>query len=377
MIPIKGNRLVNAGSLQVVSNPTTQKMRPPIQVRRWARNGRHPDADLENLKNEHLNQIGLYRTKQVFMGAGNITTAGGSGYSSGVRWRFAFHSGPLAHALFVRTLLGIPPTTGNAYVQFDLYSDATESTLVSSTQFYYGQNTFNGSGQLGWQNMRKIDQFIDVSPDTDYYVKISNSGSARLLSMACVELASFTEHFDGYLAQNVTAQGPILDLYRENQATLIKDLWKRGAAQVLNWTTEPGNLFPSGSGPSPFTYKVTTSSTATNILDLTSTTISAATPGWTLDMTGKARLSQTSGVPCVMKAFGLVSVPGIDGVVELKDSGGTVLATCTFNSTTAQWVSSGAFNLPASSAKYDLQYAVSVPGAEFHLWAVSIYEYEA
>jgi hypothetical protein len=377
MIPTRGDRITTPGSRQVVALPASRKAQPPIQINRWARNPKHPNADLENQKQEALNQIGMFRTKQVFCGMGNITTFGGVNATAWPRWRFAFHTGPLSHALFVRSVQGIPLSVTNAYIQFDLYSDAAETVLVSSTTFNYGPNTNNAGGQLGWQNMRVLDQYIDVVPDTDYYVVVRNAGSARNLSMAVVELASMTENNAGYLAQNITAQGSILDVYREKQAGLIKSLWKRGGSQVLNWTTEPGNLFPAGSGPAPnFDWKVTSSTTPKNILDLTTTSApSASTPGWTIDMTGKARLMQTTGVPCVIKAFGKFG-SGTGGVVTLRDSSNTVLVTLNGAwGTTASWKST-TFNLPASAGKYDIYFNSSTAGTDFSLWAVSIFEYE-
>jgi hypothetical protein len=382
MKPRSGNRLdvSSAGSRQVVANPASRKAQPPIQVRRWVRNDKHPDADLENQKQEHINQCAMLRTKQIFIGMGNVTTGPGVNKAGWPRWRFAFHTGPLAHALYVRSVQGIPfDISPNAYIQMDLYSDATESTLVSSTQFHYGGDALNGGGSLGWQNMRVIDKYVDVVADTSYYAVIRNVNSARNLSCAVIELASMTQNNSGYLAQNLVAQGNILDVYREKQANLIKSLWKRGGSQVLNWTTEPGNLFPSGSGPAPnWDYKFTSSATATNILDLTSTTISAATPGWTIDMTGKARLMQPLGAPCLMKVFAYCDV-GATGIVELKDSAGNVVASVAVTATTPQWTASAAFNWPASSAKYDIHYRrTSGAGAlGMYLWAVSVYEYEA
>ena len=367
MIPIKGNRITIAGSNQMVAMPATVKTQAPIQVRRFARNGKHPDADLEVAKNEHLNQIAMYRTKQIYCGV----VSSGRTNSNTVLWRFAFHSGPLAFSMFVRMMLA-PGFSQQLTMTVDLYSDATETTLVSSTTFNQNDPT-GGTGSFGWQALKPIDQYIAIAADTDYYVKVSKAGC---VAMGCVfiELASMTQNFSGYLPQNVHAQGNILDVFRQNQATLIKNLWKRNCAPVFIWTVEPGALNTLNSGPSPFTYKVTTSTTGTNVLDLTSTTVTVNTPGWTPDLTGKARLSQTGGVPCIMKVFGLVDAG--TGTVELKDSGGSVVASVAVTSVAGQWTSSTAFNLPASVAKYDLHYRVTA-GNTFSIWACSVYEYEA
>ncbi len=227
----------------------------------------------------------------------------------------------------------------------------------------------------GWDSIKVVTMYLDVDPDTDYYAVFTDVNYCRMMSACVHELSSMTEHFSGYLPQHIPVGGDILDEYRQNLVTLQYNLWRRGGATVLNYTSDGDD------GVAPYGTPVleTTSNTARNIIDNTSTSISAATPGYTIDMTGKERLSQTSGVPCVMKAFGVMASGSGLGRVYLKDSAGATVASITdvWNST-ASW-QSVAFNLPATVDKYDLQFsrAASTDLANpFTLYAVSIWEQE-
>jgi hypothetical protein len=376
-IPVLGNRIVTAGEKQLVAQPASPRELAPIQVNRWVRNGKHPNAEYENAKQEHINQLAMFRTKEVWsvlahMGGGQLGT------NPENRYRFAFHTGPLTHALVARVVCAppwFPNNTSNSNVKLHLYTAADESVLLSSTSFNYGPSPLTGSA-FGWAHLRVFEQIIDVAPDTDYYGLWQYVDFGRMFGATVFELASMTENYNGYLAQNIAAHGPVLDVYREKQMTLLKSLWKRGGGKVMNWSTDPSNTsWLTGKQAPNFTYKYTTSATGTNILDLSSTAVSSSTPGWTFDMSGKKRLAQT-GVPVVMKAFGQMASGGANGIIEIKDSTGAVVASINAAFTTTFSWQSVAFNLPATQAKYDIHFRTN-GGVEFRLWAISIYEYEA
>ena len=342
---------------QVVANPATKQASPPIQPDRYTRNGQQPSAQLINALNEAGNQSAMYRSKEVFAFARSRFDA-----LSTIRdWRFAFHTGSYTH-----TLLGIvhidPPVSGstvNSYITVTIYSDTAEAVTVGSTDFVFGAIA---AADVGFNNAKLLLGYIEgVAPDTAYYGKVSVTAGGLPMGISIVDLPSMTENAGGYLAENVTAYSSVLDVHRQNLVTVSNALWRRCGSRVLSWTVEDG--------AAPIT---TTSATATNIINNSSTTITSATPGFTIDMTGKARIGQTSGVPCIMKAYGRMSA-GTNGAVYIKDSAGnTVASIAAAWGTSASWQTSASFNLPASSAKYDLMY--STTAGTFSLHAISIYE---
>jgi hypothetical protein len=329
------------------------------------RNRRAPDALLASMMNEAGNQAALYRSKSVFDAYGLVSAATPLTADEG-RWHWAFHTGPMAHALYcvlhMRAQTSATATTGSSS-RIDIYD--TGGSVVSTQTLNYGVSPAAGTAPAGWEYNKTLSAFLDVDPDTEYTGKLSLVNYGRVIGATVFELPSLTENFDGYLSQSLTIQTPVVDKYREDLATLTRALWRRGGAKVLNWTAHTA----------PFT---TTSTTATNIIDNATTTVSASSPGWTLVMTGKDRLSQTTGVPCVMKVYGRLTGAGTGGNVYLKKSDGSTVTSITngWSSTSLAWVSVS-FNMPLGTDKYDLQYSKTLGAGDFELTAVSIYEHES
>lgn len=364
-----GDRAAITGDRQVPTLPSTKGANPPIQTNRWFRNGKHPDVSAFNQMNDHMNQAMIFRTKELFSILGDLGSAPGIQATSVVgtrnRWRFAFHLSPYTHALLARVVM-FPPSSnyGNdTFAKLKIYSDATETTLVSTTEFHYGPGPNGAVSVGGWQYHRIVDKFIEgLTADADYFGLFTDETYGRLQSAAIADMQSMTENYSGYLPTNFTEQSQILDEYRQNLVTPMPGLWKRAGSKVLNWTANIQS--------SPQTIAV---NTATNILDGTSTTYSSSIPGYTLVMTGKNRLSQT-GVPCVVKAF-MSCTSASNGVVHLRDSTGAIVATCTntLGAGVTGWIASSVVNL--TSGKYYLTHQTAA--GTLSTYAVSIYEYEA
>lgn len=358
----------SVGPRRVVANPTSKAADPPIQGDRWARNGMHPDVSLVNAMNGGVNASVLYRSKQHFAMAGDPgggIADGGAGTRD--RWRFAMHTGPYQHALCAIVVMG-PPQAGyntNSYGQLTIRDGA--GATVTTTTFEYGASPTGSSTASGWQYMRVVTKYIEgLSADTDYFGTFADVAHGNILCASVFDLQSMTQTGAGYLPQNLTTQSFILDAYRQNQAEIMRALWRRSAGCVVNWTVDDGTAPRTIAG----------SAAAQNVADSTVTTVSAASPGYTLNMTGRDRLMQASGVPMKMWAYGKVTA-GTGGQVDIKNSSGASIANITGWGTTASWRST-TFNMPASSDKYDLQ--MSWPGGAgfdtFSLYAITFMEYE-
>lgn len=319
--------------------------------------------------NEAANQAALYRTKEVFRALGHADGNVFSGtqildsYGAGdrARWRFAFRSGPYAHGLGV--IVGmVEPNDGfdqNSYARLDIANSA--GTVVASTTFVYGANPYGTSGTAGgWPGLKQIMGFVDgLDPDTEYFGTFYDVDYGRLQSACAFELATLSEN-GGYLAQNITTHSAILDIHRQFAAEVSNAVWQKGGAQVFNWTLDDGSS----------TYS-TTSATYANVLNTSVTTVSAASPGWTLVMGGKARLSQASGVPVTMRVYASHSATG-QGTTQLVDSSGATILSTTHGPGVTGWQAAQGF-LPATTAKYDLQFATTA--GTFSIYAASVYEY--
>lgn len=367
-----GDRAPTPSGRKVAAVPTAKTAQPSVPLDRYFRIAKAPDASCISAMRAGMNQAMAYRTKTLWEWTSILGAASGIGLASGgagtrARFRGAFHTGPYHHAAYA-TVYIYPQTAGfnsNAYVQIDIYSDTAEATLVKSTKFYYGNNPLNTLNVAGWQYMKEVNQYIDgLSADTNYFVKVSDGDNGLVQSVCIAEFASPTENNSGWLATNYTQESLILASDLRTVLQPMPSTWKRGGAKVLNWTVDLQSSFVSNA-----------TMTDTNIID-GSTTYGSSIPGFTLDMTGKARLSQATGVPCKIWAY-LDSTSANNGAIAIVNSGGTSIAAVNYlgAANTPHWENATVM-LPATSDKYYLISRQTTAAATVKTYAISVFEYE-
>lgn len=376
--PQFGNPLARAdvGDKLSRANGTTRSATPPIEWRKYCVNSYAPSAQFQNLLNEATNQGVLYRTRQLFSAISHPNEIAALAATPQPTYRFAFRTSTYHSSLIVFATLQPPlGTSGNkaSYAQLKIFSDTAEATVVATGDMYYGASPagIQFTNLRGWSFAKTLTHFFTgLSPNTDYYACFYGVDAACLQTATVIETQSMTAHVDGYLPTTLTQESEVLAVYRQRVAQIQKQLWKYSGQSLLNWTVLDGDV--------PETIS---SATSTNVIDGSSTTVSASTPGYTLDMRYRARRGQTSGIPVVMKAFCSSNVWVDDpsngiGQIRLLDSGGTaVLSIVDGFSAAGGWVSATGY-LPATEAKYDLHFD-NGGGGTVELWAVSIWEYEA
>lgn len=319
---------------------TTQYAKPPIEPFQWAKNGQYPDAFLQNELADLGNKIALYRGKELFRYYSHSLAAGAVGTAERVRWRFAFRASPYCNAIgAVAWMAQTDPESDT----FGVYSrlriqDATPTTL-GDAEFHYG---YAAAASANLDVLSPMFAFVtssgsiaDPVAGTEYFGTVSDF-QGRIVAISVFEMsfnntAPFTE---GY------AQGtPILDTDRQTLTAGARLLWKQGAAHGFNWSVDIAG-----------TPRTRASSVAANVIDNTSTTASAATPGFTLDMRNRSTVRRGT-VPCTFYVYG--GTPGATGgTAELRDSSNNIVASISGITTTQWW--STTVNLPATLAKYDV-----------------------
>lgn len=374
----------SVGSRQVPANPTPITATPPIEVDRWARNGKPVDASFMNQVNTHANAAVLYRSKEVFSILGPLGVSGGlaanptpmtSIAGTVPRWRFAFRTGVAMHALIARAVL-LPPTSdfaNDTHVTIRIYDDAAESNLVSTTEFHYGAGPAGVAQVGGWQYHRVVDKFIEgLDLDTEHFAVVSTENYGIIQSLAIGELNSLTEAYTGYLPCNITSETPITDRYREMLSQVLPQLWRKTPAKgPLNWTAYRQNLGLT------FAAAQTTSATPTNLHDKVSTTVTASSAGITADMRLKERLSQLgTGIPVVIWVCGENQSGDGKGRWYLKNSSGTLATITNGWGTTPSWQKVEVL-WPATLDKWDVHFDDNGSGDQFNVYAYSSYEYES
>ena len=338
-----------------------RQARRALQTQQWVVNGRYPDASMYTLLAADANHCARYLTKQIFTWStpiANIPTA-----ATQTRWRFAFHTSPMVRIIWCRAVLGQCDSTAGT----DCYATVTIKTTGGSTigtcEFHFGSSDsqFDTPAYFGIMTGPLSDSgsLADVTTDADLVGEVTDT-SSRIVALSVWEEALASDDGNGYLPDSFTVDTPIFDNARERITTLLRNQWKSGGQQLINWTVDKDS-----------SALTRTSATAVNVIDGTSTAPSSSTPGFTLDLSHRSTVRRTT-VPCKFAAYSGMSLGGT-GAVELVDSTNTVKASIAIPASNA-WVYT-TVSLPASSAKYDLRFK-SDGTHTANLFAISLYEYE-
>lgn len=338
----------------------SKAIKPLVHAAKYCRNGKSPDATFQSEMASLANQAAYIRGKELFRSPGNIA---GCPISNSTRNRqyFAFHTSPFCQYVSA-TMVMAPMSAGKS--GFDGFARLTIKDVTTAT---IGTGDFHfapvNSGDTP-DNFHYGEVNIAVDPDTDYYGFVTDNNEARLLSIAVFEKLLPPDTNNGYVTGTVSVNSPILATDRASLQSIAEAQWKAGAPQSWNWSTEIDT-----------DARVFTAVAADrNIIDNTSTTVTANTPGAYLDMQYKTTLTtNTAGVQCVIAVYAKRTGASGNQGVRLKDSTGTTLVNVSGGwGAAAGWYSQIVF-LPATKAKYDLMGWSN--NLVFTVYAVSIYEY--
>jgi hypothetical protein len=343
----------------------------PIQERRWVRNGLIPDAEFQSGVCMTANQIARYRGKELFRSSGmcGFDTSGtdallaSTGGTDRDRWRSFCHTGPFTTQIAVDFVMCLQSdnkpfnpagrmrvlTSGGSIVGDAVYHFGNSLTIADNVPSNWGFGT----------------GYVNVSPDTDYQLLFSDVDNARMISATAYEVTLDPDTSNGYIQPGYAATRNIYDADRSDPMLLASSLWKRGGAHLFNWTVD--------SQASP---QVNSLLSTKNVIDGISTGVDATTPGFTIDLTGCNRRSQSS-VPVVLWAYGKWGgASGTGGLVRLRSTNtGAVLATITGFPIAGGW-KSATLNLDPSKDKLDLCWASTTGGTNFSIYAASLYQLE-
>lgn len=228
----------------------SRNMQAALQVAQWVRNGKSPVAELQNKLSELVGYAVNVRTKLVFRSTGGlITTAGVSmipdSLATRSRWRFAWHTSPYARYLY--TTMEIAPENGGAatdpYCSLDINRSGAAATGYAyihggSSDGTYADVPLNFTG--GTTIVRNVANTIalTLAPDTDYEGIFKDIGKARLHSAAVWEIALDPNTVSGYPSTSRSAGTPIFDQDRNDDVTMLRTQWMRGATHLWNWHSD-------------------------------------------------------------------------------------------------------------------------------------------
>lgn len=347
-----------------------KQLRKAFTTNAYIRNGVVPNAHPHSVLQEDANKIIRWRSKAVCSFARPI-----SGIGTSVVWRAKYRSSTHVDNIWVRFIIAQAKLDGanaNPYGGLIVY-DPGAAAIVGSTTFAFGNDPTSGGADLpsqfgiGLTPAMLSGAVATIPADTNLEINVSGYDSARLVGCTVYEVSKASDTANGYAGGAINGGSPIFDNHRGDIIPPLRNRWKNGTP-LFNWSSHTDATAPTN----------TSNATAANIIDA-ATTVSAATPGWTLDLTNRSTVRRAAlGVPCRMHVYAKVaSVGAVTDNVRLVNSSGTTLASVDVTSTTAAWYTSAAFYLPATVAKYDVHSISDVLTQAITVYAVSVEAYEA
>lgn len=316
----------------------------------YARNGKIPTATWRRSMIDAANHVMKYQRRELFSSPGSLTIPAAGGTGGRARWRFRAPTGYGARAFMLQGLMAQTPTTGTGPAYTQVTATPVGGGTTITTPIYYG-NIASGTPDDSLDELGEFQIVTAACADnTVYEFEVFDFQNARIAQLDVYELADFEPippTTGVYIAPNYAAVGaPILDNQRGRLLEMLSQMWDRNAAVLFQFAA---NLDDS-SAPE------LASSTATNILDETSTAVAATTPGcWEGDLAYKRSLANA-----FVKAEFVVyarTTSGAGGSVTLKHSGGTI-ATISGITTGGAWYSTSA-DIPATVTKLDVHMATT------------------
>lgn len=337
-----------------------------IHSGRYVRNGMVPSADLYGKVTGALNHANLYRRKlfgsyngrryQQTFPIFSVTAAGGPT----VKWRFRNVTGHSCRALRFVVKMALSNTTSPAPTAIDsrIRFGVTPAggAEVFTGYLHYGSTATTATdvpSEIG-----KLSTSIDVDPATHYEIRLLAYDEARVVSVMIYELGedpdTATAH---YTPPGHPVSANILDTHRADLLPAWTAMMEANGNGGTSWSADA-------------TAVTRTSATYVNVMDSSSTAHSAASPGVTVDFTGRNYYS-ASTVPCTFAVY--ASGTGASGTAKAKliNAGGDVVAITTI--TTAAWYST-TVNLATAEQKLDLMIASGGGADTISIYAMALYE---
>src|SRR5688500_4979708 len=309
-----------------------------------------------------------YRRKVfINVAAGWDTTASSA---TTTYWRAYMRTGYGVTQLRFDLALSLSVHPNDPYVEIVV----TESGGASQTiRVDYG-SAGTGADDAPYQFGQILRQGVDVDPDTAYEIAVIAYGGARPLTVTGYEYAN--PEIDGAVAYYAeiglgSVEQPITHSLRKTILDGLSAVWMGNGAHLLTWAGDGGGTANSVTG-----------TTWTNIIDESSTSVSASTPGYYFaanvagslaDLLPLVRIKDGNDLPVTLAVYGNASAAS--GEVRLVDSGAAGPSITTIG-TTLQWYTTNTtwsnVDAIAGSGKVDLQARHSTAGQTVNVYAVSV-----
>lgn len=319
---------------------------------------------------ETFNHVACRLKKQVFFQYQPWDSASAGASTIAYWWPTRFRTGEATTGL--RVVGGILPTdyavaTGSPSLVVDVRdtSGSGHGSSVVSQAFYTNART--ASATVVPDEVTYFSGILrGLSANTEYQLHNYITEGCRPLFLSVVELDS--RHADDTVSAvcdpgPFTAEAPVYDLHFSDLVTANNSLWRHNGAQLATWCVD-------GDEDTAAAWSATS---YTNLIDGSSTSVSASTPGFNLFTQYHNTLSRTT-VP--VKACFKVSRSSGTGTCDVRFTDGTNSIEVTgLTGAGTQWGTVTGTIPTQAGTKWDLQARVS--SGSWIVRAAVLFEYEA
>jgi hypothetical protein len=317
----------------------------------FARNTVSPQATAWQHIAGKLGHALRWRRKQLFAWNGTTTWLGKGG-ATRERWRFRARTGTLAGKIAVRMHIALVDGTGtDPYVEIVGTPVGGGTTVTLTLHAGAGSTVANDVTAEGYFGYLAA----DCSPECAYEFTATEHGSARLVSACVFEESLLPQTDNGYPEARWTVGSPISDLHRQQQLAVATVAYKLNSAHLFCWAVNQ------------YTAPKTNATTTTKNIISNDSTVSAATPGFYVNLVYCNTVAQTE-VPVEFAVYAK-QVGGTSGTVHLLNSAGSASISITGITTEGWYTATG--TLPATEAKYDVAF-VEAGGGTISVWGATL-----
>lgn len=321
----------------------------------WCKNGDAPNGQWVTTLLNKLLLAERQEQKELFSAHGSASWP--SSGSTRTRWRFEARTGTGAARFGVTALIAPATSKSGSAPTVTMYAlDVAAGTTTTLTFLLGTSDPFAAFAPIG--DCFFGTKTMDCLPSKRYQFYFEEADLARLVAVVVYELPPTTPALYPLLGVG----SPIYSAHRTRLLGGATDAWNNNGSVLFHWCVDLD--------ASPRTNNTTT---ARNLIDDTSTAVSASTPGFIPPLSNARTLMQT-GASVVVAVYG--TPPAGGGTVTIKDDTGTTLITVTLTAGGALGWYTATGVLPAvDGEKYDIHFVKTSGGGNISVGAVSIYQY--
>jgi len=334
-------------------------------------NGRQPSPVTLRTLADGLNTVALYQTKLLAMRGQWLATYDDGGAGGTSVWPFYFRSGEGRRGVrFVLGLIDSSTSATSPHVDITI-RDRSGATVASGSVYHNARDSgtpWDGNSVLNRTHLATKD-LVGLSADTEYTVEIEAQDYIAIAFMCALEIgaAHADDSINGIVdPSKFVVGGPIYDEHWQDLLDAGSRHWRHSGCHYLSWAGDWGAT----------SLPVASYGSYTNVIDGTSTTVSAATPGVVLASENHhtATTDPAVGSPVKMAVKARRTVGSGSLSVRLNDGTNVISVTGITTGGVDDWYTVTA-TLPSSLNKWDIQAVVT--SGTFELDAVCLFAYSA